>query len=615
MDDHEPDLNSIWKPSCGYLCMREKLVASLLQHTREYGVMVIRATPMVGKTSLLKLLGYHILHNERDLEPVFVEWEKREKRNDQPYGEFLRRHRESCQRDNAEARPRNKNARIIYLIDEAQNSYEEQSFWSQLKDYHATRQQALFVLVCVFGATGVSSYYDPDIESQALRMHALHRIELRPSTSSSLCMLLRQDEVAFMVNKFATVHGYQLHNRVAEYLYSATNGHPGMVGLLLDHVANMTKGAMINVPQTLTLEFFHNLLVEREDSYVEWLTKWGRGVWSPYFGSGETLFTFASPLHRRVAYRRLYPGREPDAVVKNTSLQQYSHTKDGRIDLFVAARKWGIEILQCGSNTALTKHISRFAPGGNYHSWDLMDDYIILNFCTRSALASIKISDKTTQSNLFHVIIEPDKLSAEIYTHDKQLHMSWSLSEGRQRKNLDDFCGIDESLSNEDSERMLTQEDLIEDNHAMTEVIEWMKEREEEREKEMKEREKEMKEREKEMKEREEEREKEMKEREEEREKEMKEREEEREKEMKEQEEEREKERKEMKEREKEMKEREKEMKEREEEREKEMKELKLQIEQRKEERRLQREQGEDQNEIAHVQDKSVKGTGSKRKR
>lgn len=113
--------------------------------------------------------------------------------------------------------------------------------------------------------------------------------------------------------------------------------------------------------------------------------------------SKEIKFTFASPLHRRVAYRRLIPGREPDAV-KNLSLQQictnaiarfspgtlqkrrysqhngswsipeaafqaklydylnrklyyllilseYSHTKDGRIDFYISNRKWGIEVL------------------------------------------------------------------------------------------------------------------------------------------------------------------------------------------------------------------------------------------------------------------------------
>ncbi|KAF2868149.1 hypothetical protein BDV95DRAFT_500997 [Massariosphaeria phaeospora] len=431
MDDHEPDRNSRWKPNCSYLCMRDKLVISVLQHTREYGVMIIRATPMSGKTSLLKLLGHHIVHNELDLEPVLVYWKNRDQRAGLACDDFLQNAKKSFERSNAETRPCNPAARTIYLIDEAQGSYDEETLWSMFKTYHGTRAQALYILVCVYGVAGVSLKRDPNVESQAQRMHALQRIELHPSTWFSLGMLLRLDEVAFMVEKFAT-----------------------------------------------------------------------------------TLFIFASPLHRRVAYRRLFPGREPDVVVNNLSLQQictnaiarfspealqprqpsrsnqswgipeaafqaelysclslelyylpilsqYSHTKDGRIDLFVAARKWGIEILRNGTNTEIAKHISRFTPGGNYHSWGLMNDYIILNFCTRSALAKVKIQGMTIHSKLFHVVIEPDKLSAQIYTYDKQLHTTWSLGEGRQRKNLDDFCGIEESLSDAESKKIPTQNELM----------------------------------------------------------------------------------------------------------------------------------------------------------
>ncbi|KAF2785826.1 hypothetical protein K505DRAFT_196452, partial [Melanomma pulvis-pyrius CBS 109.77] len=456
MDAHGPHPDGPWTPNCDYLCKREKLVTSVLSHTRKYGVMVIRATPMVGKTALLQLLGYHIVHNERDFEPVFINWKPSDDRNGREYEEYLQDQKARWQVRNATIRPCNPTARPFYLIDEAQGSYEDIDFWTMLKNHHNTRSKPLFVLVCVYGAAGVSSTRDPNVESQAQRMHALQRVELRPSTSFSLCMLFQKEEVALMVNKFAIYNNYQL--------------------------------------------------------------------------GSEITFTFASPMHRRVAYRRLFPGREPDAVVENLTLQQvctnaiarfspvalqnrqrsrsskswgipeaafqdelysclslelhylpilsqYSHTKDGRIDLFVSTRRWGIEILQCGSNTELAEHVARFAPGGAYHEWDIMDDYVILHFCPRSALENIKFQDERIHSNLFHVVIEPNEMSAEIYTHDKQLHTSWSLSEGRQRKNSDDFFGLNESLSDADSERMLAQDEPTERERAMMEA---MKEREKE---------------------------------------------------------------------------------------------------------------------------------------
>jgi hypothetical protein len=245
MDDHEPDGNYPWTAGCDYLCTREELVASVLQQTRTYGVMIIRATPMVGKTALLRLLGHHVVHKQPDLEPVYFNWKKIYARENQHYEQYLQCERARWQKKNAKLRPRNPNARTIYLIDEAQDSYEDSDFWSMLKNCHNTENQHLFVLVCVYGAAGVCSKRDPSIESQAQRIHALQGIELRPTTSSGLCMLFRQDEVASIVQKFALYNKCQLGERVATYLYSATGGHPGMIGLLLSHIVDLSKSVSL----------------------------------------------------------------------------------------------------------------------------------------------------------------------------------------------------------------------------------------------------------------------------------------------------------------------------------------------------------------------------------
>jgi hypothetical protein len=81
------------------------------------------------------------------------------------------------------------------------------------------------------------------------------------------------------------------------------------------------------------------------------------------------------------------------------------------------------------------------------------------------------------------VVIEPDERIAEIYTHDEQLIQSWSLSEGRQRKNSHKFFEFNASLSDADSAGMLTQDEQSEGERAMMKKIEDMKERESEREK------------------------------------------------------------------------------------------------------------------------------------
>jgi hypothetical protein len=124
---------------------------------------------------------------------------------------------------------------VVCLIDKAQGSYDDEQFWAMLKNHHATREQALFVLVCVYGAAGVSHLRDPNIESQALLMHSLHRIELRPIVRGGPRMLFRREEVAYIIHYHAIVNHYQLEDGVVDYFFSTTDGHPGMIGLILTH--------------------------------------------------------------------------------------------------------------------------------------------------------------------------------------------------------------------------------------------------------------------------------------------------------------------------------------------------------------------------------------------
>ncbi|KAF2728289.1 hypothetical protein EJ04DRAFT_556846 [Polyplosphaeria fusca] len=137
-----------------------------------------------------------------------------------------------------------------------------------------------------------------------------------------------------------------------------------------------------------------------------------------------------------------------------------------------------------------------------------MDDHIVLNFCPRSALSGIGIHDTP---HLFHVVIEPEEMSAEIYTHEKQFCKSLSLGEGRRRKESNSFLNKDETLPDAGSERMPPQDEPTERERAMMEQLKEMKERERAMHEEMKERERAMNEK---MKERERAMHEEMKERE-----------------------------------------------------------------------------------------------------
>ena len=91
-------------------------------------------------------------------------------------------------------------------------------------------------------------------------------------------------------------------------------------------------------------------------------------------------------------------------------LSEYAHTREGRIDFFVFDKKWGIEIIQCGNASQIRNHIDRFLPGGKYRAWNIIDDYMILNFCPKSQLNIVNF-----EGNVFHSNKESAHTNAKIY--------------------------------------------------------------------------------------------------------------------------------------------------------------------------------------------------------
>jgi hypothetical protein len=57
-------------------------------------------------------------------------------------------------------------------------------------------------------------------------------------------------------------------------------------------------------------------------------------------------------------------------------------SSNGRIDLYIPSKQWGIELLRDGNN--LAKHFGRFSTSGTYAKWVQTKDYIILDFRTRA---------------------------------------------------------------------------------------------------------------------------------------------------------------------------------------------------------------------------------------
>ena len=163
-------------------------------------------------------------------------------------------------------------------------------------------------------------------------------------------------------------------------------------------------------------------------------------------------------------------------------LSEYAHTKDGRVDFYIFDKKWGIEVLQCGSKTEIAEHAARFATGGKYREWNIFEDYVILNFCSKSTVRTMEVEgnvspvirddlvlianlkpDVEIQSNILQIAVDPNEYTAEVYTYDKRLQATLSLGEGRQRfhDDKDDLDDLDDLPSRDSHVIKFLQNRLI----------------------------------------------------------------------------------------------------------------------------------------------------------
>ncbi len=234
MEEHEK-VNRHWDPNCDHICERHDLVDSIMRLLEVMKVVVIRATPQSGKSTLLHLLGNYVVHQRTDLEPVYILWRNRAERNNIPYTTFLEENKSLWQGRNAEYRPCNPGAKTLYLIDEGQKSYDDIEFWArELKNPVVTRFRPMFVVVCLYGAD-VCVNRPPHVESLSLDINPVQRIELRPSRTSNPYILFTLKETTVVIQKWANFYRLELTDDIYEYIYRATDGHPGIVGLLLLH--------------------------------------------------------------------------------------------------------------------------------------------------------------------------------------------------------------------------------------------------------------------------------------------------------------------------------------------------------------------------------------------
>lgn len=85
-------------------------------------------------------------------------------------------------------------------------------------------------------------------------------------------------------------------------------------------------------------------------------------------------------------------------------LSELSPDSRGRIDLYIIFQRWGIELIQNGTVASILEASSRFGPRGRYSRWGILDDYVIINFCSKETYQDLTSTSETV-TTLFSSLI------------------------------------------------------------------------------------------------------------------------------------------------------------------------------------------------------------------
>ncbi len=239
-----------------YLTPRTDLVKALIERLRKKRVIVIRAPPRAGKTTIKSLIGREIIQNHPDLEPVDLMWTYRDTQEIQKrsYSDILKNAEDRAKKQNEKVREKlgltkhESSTTTIFMIDDAVDTYNETDMWDQLFKNDPKGLDACYLLICVYGPSDGTHRWGKS-PWQSANIPPDRRIELHPTSAGELQILLNEREIRQLVERWAETHApiATYDENVYQFIESETQGHVGVIARLLRDV----KQAMENMVSSL----------------------------------------------------------------------------------------------------------------------------------------------------------------------------------------------------------------------------------------------------------------------------------------------------------------------------------------------------------------------------
>jgi hypothetical protein len=233
--------------------LREETVHKLLELVMAQTVVQVRGTPTCGKTVLANLLYSYAQKAYPDYVVVYVTW--------QLYGSYMRQKQRwkefLCTWSRGHIQPENfwTNNNVIYIIDEAQLSYEDELFWVEcIKTQKDKLVGPYFVLFSLYGSA--LSIVLEIKGSAPVDLIKEQRVPLTPQPGwpHDITLCFTVEELRNMCQRMIGQRGFTVDADVLEHLFILTNGHPGLArGLLVSLLDREVSGLNARVIQALIL--------------------------------------------------------------------------------------------------------------------------------------------------------------------------------------------------------------------------------------------------------------------------------------------------------------------------------------------------------------------------
>lgn len=220
-------------------CPRRGTVERLAALLEEQRIVHVRGTPASGKSLLAGFLHEYLIdHGERNV-IYFDDWSE----NERPLNQVL----SACLPEGRRTQNDLIYGHHVVILDEAQYSYRDRKLWyTVMKTACGVDSGARFCIFSSYGSptTGAPRQdYLPSVTPPIFRPNQRVSLMISPSEDTpDLCLFFQRDEYHDVVDRFCRmIKEFTLHSDLQDYMFSLTNGHPGMVSALLNYTREVNE--------------------------------------------------------------------------------------------------------------------------------------------------------------------------------------------------------------------------------------------------------------------------------------------------------------------------------------------------------------------------------------